>query len=66
MPSSQVMKKFSKGKLHSGTKKGPKVTDPKQALAIMYSEKRDEGSLGSKKHKKKEKKSFARALVKRQ
>lgn len=29
-----VMEEFEKGKLHSGSKKGPVVTKPKQALAI--------------------------------
>jgi hypothetical protein len=33
------MGKFGKGGLHSGSKHGPKVTNPKQAVAIMYSEK---------------------------
>jgi len=28
------MHKFKEGKLHSGSKKGPIVTNPKQALAI--------------------------------
>lgn len=42
MPSSEVMHKFKKGKLHSGSKKGPKVKDRKQAIAIMLSEKRKE------------------------
>jgi len=48
MPSSQVMKKFSAGKLRSGGKgKGhPKVTNPKQAVAIMYSERREENKHG--------------------
>lgn len=36
----KVMKEFSKGELHSGSKKGPKVTDPKQAVAIGYSDAR--------------------------
>lgn len=37
-----VMEEFGKGKLHSGSKKGPKVTNPKQAIAIAFSEaKRD-------------------------
>lgn len=36
------MPKFSKGKLHSGSKTGPKVKNPKQAIAIMMSEKRKE------------------------
>jgi len=34
------MHKFKKGQLHSGSKKGKKVTDRKQAIAIMLSEKR--------------------------
>lgn len=34
----KVMKEFEEGKLHSGSKKGPKVTNPKQAVAIGYSE----------------------------
>jgi uncharacterized protein DUF6496 len=43
MPASEVMKKFHKGKLHSGSKHGPKVTNPKQARAIQISEARAEG-----------------------
>lgn len=35
-----VMKEFKEGKLHSGSKKGPIVTNPKQAVAIGYSEAR--------------------------
>lgn len=42
MPSSAVMHKFKAGKLHSGSKSGKKVTNPKQAVAIMLSEKRAE------------------------
>jgi hypothetical protein len=34
----KVMEEFSKGELHSGSKTGPKVTNPKQAAAIGYSE----------------------------
>lgn len=34
----KVMHEFGKGKLHSGSKKGPKVTNPKQAIAIALSE----------------------------
>ncbi len=34
----KVMKEFSEGKLHSGSKKGPRVTSPKQAIAIGISE----------------------------
>ncbi len=35
---SKVMKEFGKGDLHSGSKKGPVVTNPKQAVAIALSE----------------------------
>lgn len=42
MPSSEVMSKWKKGKLHSGSKTGPKVKNRKQAIAIMMSEKRKE------------------------
>lgn len=34
----QETRKFKKGKLHSGSKKGPKVTSRKQAIAIALSE----------------------------
>lgn len=34
----KVMKEFSKGELHSGSKKGPVVSNPKQAIAIAMSE----------------------------
>lgn len=34
----KVMKEFSEGKLHSGSKKGPIVTNPKQGIAIAMSE----------------------------
>ena len=40
MPYTEVLSKFGKGQLHSGSKTGKKVTNPKQAVAIMYSEKR--------------------------
>ena len=40
MPWSEVLSKFKKGKLHSGSKHGPKVKSRKQAIAIMLSEKR--------------------------
>lgn len=40
MPWDQVMSKWKKGKLHSGSKKGGKVKSQKQAVAIMLSEKR--------------------------
>ena len=35
--------KFKRGTLHSGSKRGPKVTSKKQALAIMLSEARKKG-----------------------
>ncbi len=44
----KVMKEFKEDKLHSGSKKGPKVTSKDQAIAIGISE--------SKKSKKKKKK----------
>ncbi|HXB11341.1 MAG TPA: DUF6496 domain-containing protein [Bacteroidia bacterium] len=34
----KVMKEFQEGTLRSGSKSGPVVTDPKQAVAISYSE----------------------------
>lgn len=34
----KVMKEFKEGKLHSGSKKGPKVKNKKQAIAIALSE----------------------------
>lgn len=40
MPYDEVMHKFKHGELHSGSKTGKKVTNRKQALAIMLSEKR--------------------------
>jgi len=36
----KVMKEYKKGELHSGSKKGPEVTNPKQAIAIALSESR--------------------------
>lgn len=35
---SKVMREYKAGKLHSGNKKGPEVTNPKQAIAIALSE----------------------------
>jgi hypothetical protein len=34
----KVMNEFSHHELHSGSKDGPIVTNPKQAVAIAYSE----------------------------
>jgi len=44
----KVMKEFKSGKLHSGSKKGPKVKSPKQAIAIAFSE--DRRAAGTAKH----------------
>lgn len=40
MPWDQVLSKFKKGNLRSGSKSGKQVTNRKQAIAIMLSEKR--------------------------
>jgi len=39
----KVMEEFKEGELHSGSKKGPKVTSGKQAIAIGLSEARKAG-----------------------
>ena len=39
----KVMGEFGKGELHSGSKQGPVVKNPKQAVAIAYSEARKAG-----------------------
>lgn len=40
----KVMHEFKEGKLHSGSKKGPKVASRSQALAIGLSEARKAGA----------------------
>lgn len=40
MPYTEVMGKYKRGGLHSGSKSGPVVKNRKQAIAIMLSEKR--------------------------
>lgn len=45
----KVMKEFGEHKLHSGSKKGPEVTNPKQAIAIGLSEARKAGEKVPKK-----------------
>jgi len=47
----KVMHEFKEGKLHSGSKKGPKVTNPRQAIAISLSEARKKGAKIPKKKK---------------
>ena len=39
----KVMHEWKEGKLHSGSKKGPKVEGQKQAIAIALSEARNKG-----------------------
>lgn len=47
------MHEFKEGKLHSGSKKGPEVTNRKQAIAIALSEARKAGEKVKAKKKKK-------------
>ncbi len=48
----KVMHEFKEGKLHSGSKKGPTVSNPKQGIAIALSEARKKGlKVPSKKRK---------------
>lgn len=50
---SKVMKEFSEGELHSGSKNGPVVKNKKQAIAISLSEAREAGAkIPNKKGKK--------------
>lgn len=53
---SKVMKEYKAGTLHSGSKKGPMVRNPRQALAIGLSEARTAGAKIPKKKGKNEKK----------
>jgi hypothetical protein len=45
----KVMGEFKAGKLHSGSKKGPEVKNPKQAIAIALSEAKIKPKAGMKK-----------------
>lgn len=47
----KVMHEYKEGKLHSGSKKGPTVSNPKQAVAIALSEARKAGAKIPKKKK---------------
>jgi hypothetical protein len=49
----KVMHEYKEGKLHSGSKKGPEVTNRKQAVAIALSEARKAGEKVKPKKKKK-------------
>ena len=40
----RTMHEWGQGKLHSGSKKGPKVTSQKQAVAIALSQSRKRGN----------------------
>ena len=40
----KVMHEFKEGELHSGSKSGPAVSNPKQAVAIALSEARKSGA----------------------
>lgn len=51
----RVMHEFKEHELHSGSKKGPMVKNPKQAVAIALSEARKEGASIPKKSKSKRK-----------
>jgi len=64
MPSKEVMPKWKAGKLHSGSKTGPKVKNKRQAVAIMLSEKRAEDKHGGKypEKRKREKRLEGKAL----
>lgn len=48
----KVMHEYKTGKLHSGSKKGPKVTSKKQAIAIALSEGRKAASNAPRKKRK--------------
>lgn len=51
----RVMHEFKENELHSGSKKGPRVTNRKQAIAIALSESRKAGESVKQKIKKKKK-----------
>lgn len=51
-----VIREFEEGKLHSGSKKGPKVKNLKQAVAIGISEAKRKGYKAGEKWKKSERK----------
>jgi hypothetical protein len=52
----KVIREFEEGKLHSGSKQGPKVKNLKQAVAIGISEAKRKGYKGGEKWKVSERK----------
>lgn len=40
-----VMSEYKRGALHSGSKSGPVVTNPKQAIAIALSEQKQKAAM---------------------
>ena len=52
----KVYKEFGRGELHSGSKEGPVVTNPKQASAIAISEAKRAGLKAGERWKKSERK----------
>lgn len=49
----KVMREYKEGRLHSGSKKGPRVASRKQAIAIALSEARKSGQKVPKRKKSK-------------
>jgi len=62
MPYDEVMKKFKQRRLHSGSKTGPVVTNPQQAVAIEESEKRAAGR-GNEEYQPAKKKTLSRRMM---
>ena len=60
----KVMHEAKEGKLHSGSKKGPVVTNPKQEIAIALSEARKATKKPKKRAMKKKKKSMKKDCYK--
>lgn len=61
----KVMREFKSGELHSGSKSGPIVTNPKQGIAIALSEARKEARSSKGKNKKPKVKKVKKTLSKR-
>jgi hypothetical protein len=54
-----VLHEFKEGTLHSGSKRGPKVTDRKQAIAIALNQARREGGAATRRALRPKKRSVA-------